>query len=215
MQKRIAILPLLLFLTGLVLARDPFFKPTTHLGIHGGLNFNTVSFNPSLKQSFLPSYAYGLVLRHVSEPHIGLQVEINASGKGWKELIDSVGSYTRRIETITVPVMASFIAGSKTIRFAFTIGPYVSYLMEEKEAIDMPLRIVTRAHYFKSLATKWDFGFTGGIAAEVHTKIGAFAVRASYSHALTNLFPLSDDTYYFSASRQQVIHAGLMYFYTF
>lgn len=215
MQKRIAIPTVILWISCMLNARDPLFKPSTHFGIHGGLNFSTVSFKPSIKESFLPSTAFGLVFRHVSEPNIGIQVEINSWSKGWKELIDSIGSYTRRLETINVPVTAAFIAGSKTIRFAFTVGPYFSYLRQEKETIDMPASSPQRPHYLKPLASNWEFGFTGGVSAEVHTKIGGFAIRASYSHALTNLFPLNEDEYYFSVSRQQVIHAGLMYFYSF
>jgi hypothetical protein len=197
-----------------LIARDPDFKPTTHIGIQGGMNFSTVSFKPQIKESFLPAPSFGLVFRHVSEPNIGLQIEVNSWAKGWKELIDSVGSYKRNLQTINVPVMASFIAGSKSIRFAFTVGSYVSYLREEKETIEMP-EANFRKHYLKPLASKWEFGFTGGVSAEIHTKIGAFAVRASYNHALTNLYPLNRKDYYFSASRQQVIHAEVMYFYSF
>jgi len=215
MQKRIVILPVFLLLSCILYARDPLFKPTTHIGIHGGVNFSAVSFNPSLKQSLLTSNAFGIVFRHVSEPNIGFQLEINAAGKGWKELIDSVGSYTRRLETLNIPVTAAFIAGKKTVRFAFNIGPYISYLRDEKETIHMPETASPRPHYMKPLVSNWEFGFTGGLAAEFHTGIGAFAIRASYSHALTNLFPLNRDEFYFSASRSQVIHAGVMYFYTF
>lgn len=196
-------------------ARDPLFKPTTHIGIHGGLTLSTVAFSPYEKQSFLPSEYYGLVFRHVSEPNIGLQIEINSTGTGWKELVDSVGSYTRRLETINIPVTAAFIAGKRTMRFAFTVGSYVSYLRHNEEFIDMPVNPKIKKHYFQPLVSRWEFGFIAGASAEVHTKIGAFAVRASYSHALTNLFPLNQKTIYKSASRQQIIHAGVMYFYTF
>jgi hypothetical protein len=214
MRKRIRILTFLLFTVSSLLAQDRLFKPTTHIGVNGGINFSIASFKPSIKQSFLPSYAFGLVFRHVSEPNIGLQLEINSFGKGWKELIDSVGSYTRRLETISIPITAVFIAGSKTLRFSFIVGPYVSYLRDNSETVDL-LEPFSRPHYYKSLESKWEFGFTGGVAAEIHTKIGGFAVRATYNHALTNIFPLNRDEFYFSASRQQVIHAGMMYFYSF
>lgn len=213
MHKDLAILVVFVWIGCHLNARDPDFKPNTHIGIHGGMNFSTVGFKPQIKESYLPSPAFGLVFRHVSEPNIGLQIEVNSWGKGWKELIDSVGSYTRNLHTINIPVMASFIAGSKTIRFAFTIGPYISYLYKDSETIEMPEEYF-RLHYQKPLASNWEFGFTGGVSAEIHTKLGAFAIRASYNQALTNLYPLNKE-YYFSASRQQVIHAGIMYFYSF
>jgi len=212
--KKLQIL-MLCFFCGNFLNAQEVFKPSTHLGIHSGFNFSAVSFNPSLKQDLLRSNAFGIVLRHVSEPNIGLQLEINFAGKGWKEVIDSVGTYTRRLETLDIPILAAFIAGKRTVRFAFTIGPYVSYLRHEKETINIEDPDKYRRHYNKLLVNSWEFGFTGGVAFEFHTKLGTFALRASYNHGLTNIFPLDVDEFYFSGSRQQVIHGGLMYFVTF
>ena len=233
MLKRILIL--LLFLTfKIFLNAQGSFEPSTYIGIHGGVNMSVVSFNPSLKQSFLASNAFGLVLRHVSEPNIGLQLEVNIAGKGWKEIIDSIGTYTRRIETIDIPVMTAFIAGRRKLRFTFTIGPYISYRREEKETVNITRKSdystftdwtfrfnseiikvaekpYSRPYYYRPLVNNWEFGFTGGAAVEFHSKIGSFALRASYNHALTNLFPLNIDKFYFSGSRMQVIHVGLMY----
>jgi len=210
------ILILMLFLTvPLCLFAQNSFKPSTHLGIHGGYNFSAVSFKPSVKQELLTSNSYGLVFRHVSEPHIGIQFEVNVAGKGWKEIIDSVDTYTRRLQTIDVPLMAVFIAGSRTLRIAFTIGPYVSYLIHEEESLSTNDATKYKPYYLKKLEGTWEAGFTGGVGFEFHTKVGAFALRASYNHALNNIFPLNVDEFYYSASRNQVIHGGIMYMYQF
>jgi hypothetical protein len=214
LKRKLILLFFLSFAIYLNAQQDPF-KPSTHIGVYGGINFSSVRFKPTLKQSLLSSQSYGIVFRHVSEPNIGVQLEVGIAGKGWKEVIDSVGTYTRKLQTINVPMLAAFIAGKRTIRIAFTIGPYISYLRHEDEIINITETNQYRPHYLKPLVTKWEFGFTGGAAFEVHTGIGAFAIRASYSHALSNLFPLSEDEYYFSASRGQVIHGGVMYFFTF
>ena len=209
------------------------FKPSTHIGINAGVNINRVSFTPTVKQNLLTAASAGLVIRHLSEPHIGLQIEVNYAGKGWIENLDSIGTYRRDLQVIQVPLQAVFVAGSKTVRLAVTLGPYFSWLRDEKETISVPdiqdypyytwLKaekgtIVVpdtrhyRAHYRQKLPGSWEFGFTGGLGIELHTKIGAFGLRASYSHSLTNLFPLNDDTFYFNASRSQVLHAGITYF---
>lgn len=216
MPKRILILVLCIaFKIGLVAQES--FEPSTHLGIHGGVNFSAVSFRPStsIKQNFVLSDGFGIVFRHVSEPHIGIQIEVNVAGKGWQEVIDSVGKYTRRLETIDLPILAVFIAGNRTVRFAFTIGPYVSYLRNEKEIIGFSDQTKYRPYYNKPIDHQWEFGFTGGVGVEFHTRLGAFALHANYSHALNNLFPLNRDVFYYNSSRNQVIHAGLMYMYTF
>jgi hypothetical protein len=214
MFRRILIL-LLFLLSSFCLSAQKPFEPTTHIGIHGGVNFNTVNFRPAQKGDFLPGQAYGILFRHVSEPNIGTQLEINFSAKGWKEVIDSVGTYTRKIQTINFPLLAAFIAGSKKLRFAFTLGPYVDYRLSDKEEINIPDPSKFRTHYLKPLANKWEFGFTGGISIEYYTKIGGFAVRANYSHALSNIYPLNKGTYYFSASRMMVINGGIGYFVSF
>jgi hypothetical protein len=237
MFRRILIFLLFVF-PGLGLSAQKTFEPTTHVGVHGGMDFSTMSFRPQLNEEFLPGKEFGIFFRHVSEPHIGIQFEINAADKGWKEVIDSVGSYTRKLYTINVPVLASFIAGSKTIRFVFTIGPYVSYrrydtevlkLIEKQDYTALTFRTIRynseiipvmetpfrRQHYYKPLASNWEFGFNGGVAVEIHTKIGGFSIRASYSHALTNLYPLNKGPYYFSASRMMVIYGGVGYFVSF
>jgi hypothetical protein len=206
---------MLFLIVKLCLFAQDSFTPSTHLGIHGGYNFSAVSFKPSVNQELLPSNAYGIVFRHVSEPNIGIQFEVNVAGKGWKELIDSVDTYTRRLKTIDIPLTAVFIAGSRTLRFAFTIGPYVSYLIHEEESFSTNDATKYKPYYLKKLEGAWEVGFTGGVGIEFHTKVGAFAVRASYNHGLNNIFPLNVDEFYYRASRNQVIHAGIMYMYQF
>jgi Outer membrane protein beta-barrel domain len=214
MLQRILILMFFLTVKLCIFAQDSF-KPSTHLGIHGGYNFSAVSFKPSVNQKLLSSNAFGIVFRHVSEPHIGIQFEVNVAGKGWKELIDSVDTYTRRLQTIDIPLTAVFIAGSRTLRIAFTIGPYVSYLIRESESFSTNDVTKDKPYYRKKLEGVWEVGFTGGVGIEIHTKAGAFALRASYNHGLNNIFPLNVDDYYYSASRNQVIHGGIMYMYQF
>lgn len=214
MFRRILILLLFVF-PGLCLSAQKTFEPTTHVGVHGGVDFSTMSFRPQLNEEFLPGKEFGIFFRHVSEPHIGIQFEINVVDKGWKEVIDSVGTYTRRVNTINIPVMAAFIAGSRSLRFAFTLGPYIDYRYKDSEEIDIPDVKQYRSHYLIPFADKFEFGFAGGLAIEIYTKIGGFALKASYSHALTNLYPLNKGTYYFSASRMMVIYGGVGYFVSF
>jgi hypothetical protein len=230
----------ILFLCGCLLsvlhleAQDRF-KASTCLGINAGLNMSRVSFTPTVNQKLLNAASAGLFIRHLSEPHIGLQIEVNYAGKGWIENLDSIGTYERDLHVINVPLQAVFVAGSRAVRFAFTLGPYLSWLMDEKEIISIPntqdypylswlkdekeIILVPnykdyKDYYQKKLPGRWEFGFTGGFGIELYTKLGAFSLRASYNHSLTNLFPLNADTFYFNASRSQVIYLGLTYFIT-
>jgi hypothetical protein len=208
------------------------FRSSTHIGFNAGVNFNRVLFSPFVRQDLLTANSFGFVFRHVSEPHIGLQVEVNYSGRGWIENRDSIGTYQRSLQVLDIPVMAVFIAGSKTLRFAFTIGPYLSRRLQEKETMSIKdsenFRLYSlqkpgyimhnpyyKPYYFKEIENKWEFGFTGGIGIEIYTKFGTPGIRASYSHGLTNIYPLNADKFYYEASRSQVIHAGITYFINF
>jgi hypothetical protein len=211
MLKRI-LFSVVLLVVLLNLGAQDQFKPSTYFGITAGFNISRVSFTPTIKQKLLTSSSVGLVLRHMSEPHIGLQLELNYGGKGWIENLDSIGTYKRNLQVISIPMLAVFIAGSKTVRFPFTLGPYVSYLKDEKESIAVADTQYYRTYYLKSLPSNWEFGFTIGLGIELYTKIGVFGIKASYSHSLTNLFPLNASQFYFNASRSQVLFAGLTYY---
>jgi hypothetical protein len=188
------------------------FVTSTYIGANANASFSRVSFDPAINQNWLTTTSFGLIFRHVSEKHIGTQVELNYAGKGWIEDLDTIGTYTRDLQALDFPVTAAFIAGSKKIRFAFTLGPYISYRLHEKETINIADSRYYRAYYLKPLESKWEFGFTVGISAEWHTAFGVFGARVAYCHSLTNIFPLSSDNYYYAASRSQTLNAGIIYF---
>jgi len=206
--------PLLIFmvlmLTGRLDAQQKF-TTSTYIGINTGGNFCTVSFKPTASQKLMTSASFGLILRHISEPHIGTQVELNYAGRGWIEDRDSVGRYERNLQILDIPVTAAFVAGNRNLRFVFNLGPYFDRLLEERETISIADTSHYQEYYGKKLENQWEFGFTGGLTIEVHTKAGAFGIRAVYSHSLSNLFPLNSDNFYYSASRTQTIHAGITY----
>jgi hypothetical protein len=188
------------------------FVPSTFLGINAGGGFCSVSFNPKVNEKILIGTSTGLIFRHVSEPHIGIQLEVNYAGRGWIENRDSIGTYKRNLTVLDIPVTAAFVAGSNKLRFALNLGPYVSYLLHERETISIPDTANYQNYYGKRLVNKWEFGFTGGLSVEWYTPLGAFSLRASYYHSLSNLFPLNSNTFYYAGSRTQAINAGLTYF---
>ncbi len=228
----LAFLPLLCVLN---LAAQKEFTPSTYLGIAAGGAFSHAGFTPSVKQKMVAANSYGLIFRHVSEPHIGIQLELNYAGRGWTENRDSLGDYTRKLSVIDIPVTAVFIIGSKNLRFAFNLGPDVTYLADDKEEISIidaeyvpdyyrfvhdgklypeygnPLYY---GYYGKPLTQAWSFGFIGGASVEWYTKFGAFGIRASYSYMLTNYFPLDEDVFYYEASKSQTLNLGVSYFIT-
>jgi hypothetical protein len=227
------LLAFLSLLCVLNLAAQKPFTPSTYLGITAGGAFNHVGFTPFVKQNMLATASYGLLFRHVSEPHIGIQIELNYAGRGWTENRDSLGKYTRNLTVIDIPVTAVFIIGSKKLRFAFNLGPDVTCLIHDKEKISLIdavyvpdyYRIVHDGklypeyrnplyygYYGKPMSQTWSFGFIGGASIEWYSKFGAFGIRASYCYMLSNYFPLDGDVFYYEASKSQTLNVGVSYF---
>ena len=58
------------------------------MGINGGINLNSVSFSPTVRQSNLMGINGGFSARYISEIYFkmicGAQIEVNFSQHGWK-----------------------------------------------------------------------------------------------------------------------------------
>ena len=75
-----------------------------------------------------------LLLRTITEPHLGIQLEANYLKRGWTEKFILSGDYKRNQEILTVPVMTHIYFGKQTkTRLQFVIGPYIAYLLSDSE----------------------------------------------------------------------------------
>ena len=227
------LLGLLSLLCVLNLTAQKTFIASTYLGITAGGAFNRVGFTPKVNQNMLAANSFGIIFRHVSEPHIGVQIELNYAGRGWTENRDSLGTYTRNLTVLDIPFTAVFIIGSKNLRFAFNLGPDFTYLLHDKEknsivdAVYVPdyYRFIHDGkvypeygnpyylgYYGKPMPQAWSFGLTGGASIEWYSKIGTFALRASYCYMFTDYFPLDSDVFYYEQSKSQTLNLGVSYF---
>ena len=100
------------------------------VGFNGGVNLNSVSFTPSIKQNSLMGITGGLTARYISEKYFamicGAQVELNVSQRGWDQLFETVSlddngyevtskdpskTYTRKMTYIDIPFLAHLAFG--------------------------------------------------------------------------------------------------------
>lgn len=211
MLKIFTILAFILLSTLDTTAQQNDFRPSTYLGLQTGFNFCYTNFIPAIDQKVYTANNTGLVFRHISEPGIGLQVEVNFAHKGWIENRDSASDYRRVMQTVDFPFMAVFVFGKRKVRLAFSVGPFLSYRRKETEHLNLADSSYFRAYYQKSLENKWEFGLMAGLGLELHSRIGVFALRGSYCYGLSNLFPLNVSEFYYENSRMQMIHAGILY----
>lgn len=98
------------------------------IGINGGANYSTVSFQPTIKQNGLLGITGGVTARYISEKYFamicGAQLELNFSQRGWDEKFDpeqgfsSEDSYVRTMNYLEIPFLAHLAFGKdKGVQF--------------------------------------------------------------------------------------------------
>ena len=115
------------------------------VGFNGGVNLNSASFTPKIKQNSLMGITGGLTARYISEKYFtmicGAQVELNISQRGWDELFeimdangqtveDPTRSYTRKMTYIDIPFLAHLAFGKERgLQFFVNAGPQIGLLI--------------------------------------------------------------------------------------
>ena len=172
------------------------------VGINGGVNLNSVSFTPSIKQTNFIAPEFGLTVRYISEKYFkmicGIQGEINFSQRGWKENIDdgTEDTYQRTMNYVEVPLMAHLAFGKDKghgARFVLNLGPQFGFLLSENEKKSEAFHPNERPNgviwqYGKMAEVKFDYGIVGGIGVETRTGIGNFLIEARYYFGLSDFY---------------------------
>ena len=172
------------------------------IGINGGVNLSSVSFEPSIKEKTFLTPSFGVTIRYISERYLkmfcGIQAEINYSQRGWKENIDdgTGDTYQRSMNYVEVPLMAHLAFGKDKgygARFVLNLGPQIGYLLGESEKKseawhpnERPSGVIWQ--YGKMAESKFDYGIVGGMGIEARTGIGNFLLEARYYFGLSDFY---------------------------
>ena len=196
------------------------------IGVNGGVNICSVSFEPNIKQSTMIAPAIGVSARFISEKYFkmicGIQAELNFSQRGWKELIeDGTGDgYQRKMNYLEMPLMAHLAFGKdkgKGVRFVLNLGPQLGFMIGDKEVKSGPWKPEQRPfginqQYGMKVDNKFDYGIVGGGGLEARTNIGHFVMEARYYFGLNDFFN-STKKDFFSRSAHSYIAARVTYFF--
>lgn len=195
------------------------------VGVNGGVNLNSVSFSPSVKQNSPMGITGGLTARYISEKYFamicGAQVELNVSQRGWDELfeipsVDANGyevtskdpskTYTRKMTYIDIPFLAHLAFGrDRGLQFFIHAGPQIGFLISESETIEgiemNNLNSTQKALYGVKIQNKFDYGIAGGGGVELRTKkAGNFIVEGRYYFALSDFYSTTKKDYFARAA---------------
>ena len=198
------------------------------LGVNGGATFNTVSFQPSVKQNMLIGATGGITFRFISEKYFamicGLQIELNYTQKGWQQRFElpngekdkSLG-YRRDMNYIELPFLAHLAFGKK-VQVFLNAGPQLGFLLNDKETFtgklaDDPKLQEKREEYHKKIDNSFDYGITAGLGVEFRTRrAGHFLVEGRYYYGLSDFFSNTKRDY-FGRSAHGTIAAKFTYLF--
>lgn len=180
------------------------------VGVNGGLAMNTVSFDPTIRQSMHMGPTFGLTMRYTCEKYFSMvcaiQLELNYSRLGWKENIRSGNDeplpdrYERHHDYFQIPLLARLGWGreQRGMMGYLVAGPQIGFCLSEGTSRsdtwtltadgvpDRPNGMYVQ--YDMPIEKKFDYGITAGIGAELSTKIGHFMLEGRYYYGLSDLF---------------------------
>ena len=194
------------------------FAPEWSYGLNGGMTFSKIGFNTnfSIPQETIKQFSGGLVVRYISEKHFGIQLELNYSQRGWKEVTDTIyiNKYSRSLAYIELPFLTHIYFNlDKNVRLIFTLGPQIGYHIGEKE-IEREINDEYRntSYFDLPVQQSFDYGLKGSGGLEFRTKAGSIILEGRYYFGLSNIFN-STKADLFQASPNQVIGANLTYLF--
>ncbi len=167
------------------------------IGFNGGVNMNSVSFSPSVKQKKLMGMNAGFTARYICEKYFnmicGALIEINYSQHGWDEYYDDYPtlSYTRKMNYVEIPFLAHLAFGKERgMQFFIHAGPQVGFMLSDSYTIDGPWDnyTLTEDQHDKDIEKTFDYGIAVGAGLELRTKAGNFLLEGRYYYALSDFY---------------------------
>jgi hypothetical protein len=223
LKRRIFTGVLLILFTLPAVAQVGEMRNNFAVGFNGGININSVSFTPTIKQGSLMGITGGVTARYISEKYFamicGIQMELNYAQHGWMEKYeDSTDSYSRTMDYVEIPLLAHLAFGKdRGVQFFLNLGPQIGFLLNESEKYEYtgsewnpPISV--KEQYGKMADNKFDYGITGGAGLELRTKAGHFLIEGRYYFALSDFYGNTKKDY-FSRSAHTVIQAKMTYLF--
>ena len=179
------------------------------VGFNGGININSVSFSPTVRQKNLMGISGGLTARYISEKYFsmicGAQVELNFSQHGWSEFDEDHPEleYTRTMNYVEIPLLAHLAFGrDRGVQFFIHAGPQIGFFISDtRKKNDAWENFTTPEQHDKDVENKFDYGITGGGGVELRTKkAGSFLVEGRYYFALSDFYCTTKKDYFARAA---------------
>lgn len=177
------------------------FRPSLAIGGLFGLSWNEVNFSPPIDQDQLMGSRGAFVFRYISDPHLGIQLELGYDERGWSEADTLLGNYERRIQYVEFGTYSNITIGRRSLKPLILLGTFVGFPLSDQEQIPDGWDTSRRSYYSEDLPNRLQYGLAGGLGFELALGRLSFQLEGRYRSALGNIFPSGTDGFTFSQSR--------------
>lgn len=209
-MRKIVFPIIILILSSLVIKAQTAFEPETNFGIKLGGVTSRVAFDPTIIQYFDYNIIGGFVFKHIAQKGLGIQVELNYLQAGWNESLDSTSNYQRQLNYLQLPLMTHVNIGAGKTRIVFNLGSYISFLISDKEKINLINEEEEKIYYRTKIENKMQFGLCVGLGVSRYTSFGIFHIEGRINLSLGNIFENTAETP-FDSSTAQIAELSLYY----
>jgi hypothetical protein len=130
----------------------------------------------------------GLVFRYAGHKYCGLHVELNYLHRGWGQHNDTIGTYTRSLRYIEIPMLMHLHFGRDKCQWFLNLGPQIGYCIKD-EGNHGTLVNGTDAAEYQPLDKPFDWGILVGTGILVPTKkTGTYHLEVRFDYSFGGLY---------------------------
>ncbi len=191
---RIKSIILFLLCAAAIGAQPRLRTPEFYLGVHGGVSASSIIFTPSvanmtpITRACVLSGNGGIVFRYAGHKYCAFQTELNYLHRGWSEYNSTIGTYSRHLHYIELPILMHLNIGSKSWRWIFNLGPQIGYCVKDEGNSGTLVNGEGQTQY-NPIDHPFDWGLLAGTGVSWYTrKTGTFELEARFDFSFGGVF---------------------------
>ena len=166
---KIVYITIILLITSTLLTQAQDRKNKATVGIKGGYNVSSVSFNGTSETERLHGFHIGIYGESYLGKYVALQPEILYSQQGYK-IVDDSGTYTQKLDYINIPLMLKLYPVKS---FFLEAGPQIGFSISHKETFDSGFVLYDTSEEFEPNNLDWGVNVGAGFKSDSGISIGA------------------------------------------
>ncbi|MGK7395157.1 MAG: porin family protein [Candidatus Cyclobacteriaceae bacterium M3_2C_046] len=187
------------------------------IGVRGGGNIASIMFLPNARGRGVESitgFEAGLIYKNISTNHLGVQLELNMSQRGWQEVTDTLNNIAYKLDYLELPFMSHGYVGNQKVRLFLNLGIFIGFRLSGEQKITENGETRTEPYDYQAERDNlFDYGLKAGAGISYNFNWGNIFGEARYTFGFGNV--LKPEIPLLDASRSQIITISGGYIYEF